>query len=123
MRNRPRRAMVRGMDGVYHLLSRTSCRQYLFGDEEKEMFVRLMRRQADFCGVDVLSYCVMSNHFHILARVRYEPEVSDAELMRRHRILYGGSQCLSSRLIDEKRVEREKEGSKGGDYGEDKDEE
>jgi len=30
---------------------------------------------------------------------------------------------LSSRLIDEKRVEREKEGSKGGDYGEDKDEE
>ena len=38
MRNRPRRAMVRGMDGVYHLLSRTSCRQYLFGDEEKEMF-------------------------------------------------------------------------------------
>ena len=50
MRNRPRRAMVRGMDGVYHLLSRTSCRQYLFGDEEKEMFVRLMRRQAEFCG-------------------------------------------------------------------------
>ena len=90
MRNRPRRAMVRGMDGVYHLLSRTSCRQYLFGDEEKEMFVRLMRRQAEFCGVDVLAYCVMSNHFHILARVRYEPEVSDAELMRRHRILYGG---------------------------------
>ena len=56
MRNRPRRAMVRGMDGVYHLLSRTSCRQYLFGDEEKEMFVRLMRRQADsvwrgFCSM------------------------------------------------------------------------
>ena len=71
IRNRPRRAMVRGMDGVYHLLSRTSCRQYLFGDEEKEMFVRLMRRQAEFCGVDVLAYCVMSNHFHILARVRY----------------------------------------------------
>ena len=41
MRNRPRRAMVRGMDGIYHLLSRTSCRQYLFGDEEKEMFVRI----------------------------------------------------------------------------------
>jgi hypothetical protein len=44
----------------------------LFGDEEKEMFVRMMRKQAVFCGVDVLAYCMMSNHFHILARVRHE---------------------------------------------------
>jgi len=31
-------------------LSRTSCRQYLFGDEEKEMFVRLMRRHRILYG-------------------------------------------------------------------------
>lgn len=34
MRNRPRRAMVRGMDDACHWVSRTSCRKYLFGDEE-----------------------------------------------------------------------------------------
>jgi putative transposase len=52
-------------------------RQYLFGDEEKEMFVRMMRKQAEFCGVDVLAYCMMSNHFHILAWVRHEDEIGD----------------------------------------------
>ena len=35
MRNRARRKRVLGMDGVYHLLSRTSCRQYLFGERER----------------------------------------------------------------------------------------
>ncbi|MCK5924075.1 MAG: transposase, partial [Methylococcales bacterium] len=39
------------------------------GDVEKEQFVRLMRLYEAFCGVRVLSFCVMSNHFHILVEV------------------------------------------------------
>ncbi len=92
------------MDGVYHLMSRTSCRQHLFGDEEKAMFVRMMRRQAQFCGVDVLAYCVMSNHFHLLVRVRHESEISDHELLRRHRVMYAGER-LGPRAITPERLE------------------
>ena len=43
---------------------------------------------ADFCGVQVLTYCVMSNHFHVLVRVENEQEISDTELMRRYKVLY-----------------------------------
>jgi len=44
-------------------------RQFVMGTEEKDVFVRMMREYEAFCGVQVLSYCVMSNHFHILVEV------------------------------------------------------
>jgi REP element-mobilizing transposase RayT len=43
---------------------------------------------ADFCGVEVLTYCIMSNHFHVLVRVPEPKGVSDKELMRRYKVLY-----------------------------------
>ena len=56
-------------DYCYHVMSRTCGGDYLFEAEEKEAFRKIMRRMARFCGVKVLTYAVMSNHFHILARV------------------------------------------------------
>ena len=69
------------------------------------MFVRMMRKQALFCGVDVLAYCMMSNHFHILVRVRHEPELSDSELLHRHRILYRGER-LGPRAIHPEKLQK-----------------
>jgi hypothetical protein len=57
-----------------------------------------MRKQAAFCGVEVLAYAVMGNHFHILARVPFEAGLSDGELLRRHRLLYSGDR-LGPRAI------------------------
>ncbi len=37
-----------------------------FGDAEKEVFVRLLKRLAAFYTVRVVSYTFMSNHFHII---------------------------------------------------------
>ncbi len=48
----------------------------------------MIRQVADFCGVQVLTYCIMSNHFHVLVRVEDGQVVSDAELMRRYKVLY-----------------------------------
>ena len=58
---------------------------------------------ADFCGVQVLTYCVMSNHFHVLVRVPDKAEVADKELMRRYRVLYPRPtkyQVQSARLME-----------------------
>ena len=54
----------------------------------KGQFVRMMWRQAAFAGVEMLSYCVFTNHFHLLVRVPEPHEISDSELLRRYRILY-----------------------------------
>ncbi|MBN2235865.1 MAG: hypothetical protein JW706_12005 [Opitutales bacterium] len=53
-------------------MSRCCLGEHLLEDEETEVFMRRMLRQAAFCGVDLLAYSIMSNHFHILAQVRHE---------------------------------------------------
>jgi REP element-mobilizing transposase RayT len=77
-------------------MSRTACGQYLFDDEAKAVFVKMLRKQAGFCGVDVLAYCVMGNHFHLLVAVPEDVGISDAELLRRYRLLYREKGCPPS---------------------------
>ena len=60
--------------GVYHCISRVVDRRFVLEELEKEHFVGLMREYEAFCEVTVLTYCVMSNHFHILVEVPKRPE-------------------------------------------------
>ena len=60
----------------------------LLGDREKEVFRKMLWQIADFCGVEVLTYCIMSNHFHVLVRVPEKCCLPDSELLRRFRVLY-----------------------------------
>ena len=85
---RLRRIKVRGVSAVYHCMTRTVNGELLFKDREKEVLRKMLWQVADFCGVEVLTYCIMSNHFHVLVRVLDGEAVSDAELMRRYKVLY-----------------------------------
>ncbi len=75
-----RRARFKGLAdspvAYFHCVSRVVGLDFVFGDPEKERFVALMRIYERFCGLRVLSYCVMSNHFHILVEVPRRPEES-----------------------------------------------
>jgi len=73
---------------VYHCTTRTVNGEFLFKDREKEMLRKMIWQSADFCGVEILTYCIMSNHFHVLVRVPDGGEISDLELMRRYKVLY-----------------------------------
>ena len=67
------------VDGsAYHVMSRITHAQKLFFDEEKDMLVSLMRRYERFCGVKVLTYCIMGNHFHWLVEVPERPRDADS---------------------------------------------
>ena len=77
-----------GGSAVYHVMTRTVNGECLFKDREKEVLRKMIWQVADFCGVEVLTYCVMSNHFHVLVRVPEQAEVPDGELLRRYRVLY-----------------------------------
>ena len=70
--------------GYYHCVSRVVDRAYKLSEPEvKAVFVRMMREYELFCGVRVVTYCLMDNHFHILVEVPQRPEVlpSDEELL------------------------------------------
>ncbi len=58
-----------GKPVFYHVISRVVDRRFAFGPEEKEKFRALMRLQEKFTGCQVVSYCLMCNHFHLLLEV------------------------------------------------------
>jgi REP element-mobilizing transposase RayT len=80
-----RTARIKGDEGQghYHCMSRIIERRMLLGREEKVKLRDLVRKAEAFCGVQVLTYAIVSNHFHVLVAVPYRREVSDAELIRR----------------------------------------
>jgi putative transposase len=61
----------------------------MFDAKWSGLFVDLLRRVEVFSGVEVLTYCVMSNHFHLLVRVPQRREVGDAELLARYEQVAG----------------------------------
>ena len=68
------------VNNCYHLISRIAHRAYFFDKDEKDRFVNLIRRVEQFCGVRVLGYAVMSNHFHIYVYLEDEHPVSEGAL-------------------------------------------
>ena len=73
---------------IYHCMSRTVNGAFLFDDVAKETLRKQLRQIADYCGVKILTYALLSNHFHILVRVPEAEPISDAELLRRFTVLY-----------------------------------
>jgi REP element-mobilizing transposase RayT len=69
-------------------MTRTVNGERLIDDVAKEVLRKQLWRVADFCGVQVLTFAIMSNHFHVLLRVPQRSEVTDAELLRRYAVLY-----------------------------------
>ena len=90
MRTRRLKAHPDASSGFYHCMSRVVDRQLVFGDVEKEHFASLMRQYARFCGIQILTFCLMGNHFHLLIEVPKRPEYppNDAELIQRIGAIY-----------------------------------
>jgi REP element-mobilizing transposase RayT len=74
--------------GYYHCISRIIEQRYYLGPTEKERFYQTMRKYEGFCGVHVLTYGVLDNHWHIVLEVPAKKPVSDTELIRRLSFLY-----------------------------------
>jgi hypothetical protein len=75
-------------EAVYHCVTRSVAGERLFGQASRERLRRQLWQVADYCGVEILTYALLSNHFHVLVRVPQKAAVSDAELLRRHGVLH-----------------------------------
>jgi len=84
-----KRPRFTGRQNYVHCISRTIDCQFLLGEVEREAFVRLMRKVEAFTGVRVITYAVLSNHFHILLAENEPETLSDAALLDRLGAYYG----------------------------------
>ncbi|NJL19060.1 MAG: transposase [Bdellovibrionaceae bacterium] len=74
---------------VYHCVTRTVNGEFLFDEQAKEMLRKHLRQAERFCGVEVLTFCILDNHFHVLVKVPQIPaSLSDAQLLARYEALY-----------------------------------
>ena len=93
---------LKGKPAIYHCISRVVDRRFVLGGAEKDQFVHYMRTYERFCGLRVLAFCVMSNHFHILLEVPAAPEGrgadwSDERLLEHLAGLYSKPQMVKLR--------------------------
>ena len=93
-----RQARLKAPEGhdvaYYHCISRVVNREFVLGEEEREQFVEMMRCYEHFCGVRVLTYCVLSNHFHLLLAVPRRPEElpDDKALLSRAKAVFSAQE-------------------------------
>ncbi|MFT4547468.1 MAG: putative transposase, partial [Verrucomicrobiales bacterium] len=74
----------------YHCLSRVVDRNFVFQKHERDVFRKVLRQVEAFSGVRVLTWTILSNHFHVLLEVPPKPatELADEEILERCRALY-----------------------------------
>lgn len=74
---------------VHHLTSRIAHRVYFLKENERNDLLDIMRRAAEFTGIRLLGWCVMSNHFHLLVFLPRMIDVAESEVIRRYGVLRG----------------------------------
>ena len=66
----PRRNLEFRVGHYYHLYNRGHNRQNIFFDRQNYLyFLRQLRRHLVEQGVDVVAYCLMPNHYHLLVHL------------------------------------------------------
>ena len=63
----PRKPRIRAQGLYHHVVHRGINRQRIFFDDiDKRRFLNSLSDAAQRCGLDVLAYCLMDNHYHLL---------------------------------------------------------
>jgi REP element-mobilizing transposase RayT len=92
------------------VVSRINEKRYYLGDDQKAVFLGLLLRTVVFSGVELLTFCLMDNHFHLLIRVPERVEIDDKELLLRLKTLYRENEYRE--ILDEyRRGEKDKTGA------------
>jgi len=74
-----------GFPVLYHISSRVVEKRFIFNERERAKFLKLAKDHAAFSGFQLVSWCLMSNHFHLLVRVPVQDveAIPDSEILER----------------------------------------
>jgi len=84
------RLKIKGEMAYYHIVSHTVWEaQRAFTGMEKERFISLLRKLTEAYFIEVISYTILDNHFHLLVRTLPSAELSDEEVIFRAKKIFG----------------------------------
>ena len=84
---------------VYHVMSRTALDGFPLEDIEKDFMLDLIRRYSSLYLVEILGFCLMGNHFHILVRMFPEYKFTDEDIKKRYEAFYGDERVFTDGWI------------------------
>ena len=96
---RTQRLIIGDETAVYHVMSRTALDGFPLGDIEKDFMLDLIRRYSSLYFVEILGFCLMGNHFHILVRMFPEHKFTDEDIKRRYAAFYGDDKAFGDGWI------------------------
>ena len=96
---RTQRMIIDDQSTVYHVMSRTALDGFPLGNVEKDFMLDLIRRYATLYFVEILGFCLMGNHFHILVRMFPEHKFTDKDILNRYVDFYGDERIFAEGLV------------------------
>ena len=96
---RTQRLKVNDETAVYHVMSRTALDGFPLGDVEKDFMMDLFERYSALYFVEILGFCLMGNHFHILVRMFPDHKFTNEEIKKRFIGFYGDERVFADGLI------------------------
>lgn len=96
---RTRRLLNRYDPTIYHVMSRTALDGFPITEKDKDFLLDLIRRASSLYFIDVIGFCIMSNHFHLLIRVYPGDFMSDEDLLKRLRSYFGDKRDVTQHQL------------------------
>jgi REP element-mobilizing transposase RayT len=84
---------------VYHVMSRTALDGFPLGDIEKDFMLDLIKNYSLLYFVEILGFCLMGNHFHLLVKVIPEYKFTDEDIKTRYVSFYGDERVFTEGQI------------------------
>ena len=75
----PRLARAIAVGCAHHITQWGNNRREVFlGDQDRQVYLELLQEQADQYGLEILAYCLMGNHVHLVAIPQQEDALAKA---------------------------------------------
>ena len=84
---------------VYHIISRTALDGFPFSDIDKDKFLNIIQFFSKIYFTEIMGFCLLDNHFHILVRMLPEKYFSDHDIKKRYILFYDNDNNFSDAEI------------------------
>ena len=92
---RTQRLKINDETAVYHVMSRTALDGFPLGDIEKDFMLDLIRQYSTLYFVEILGFCLMGNHFHLLVKMFPEYKFTNEDIKKRYVGFYGSDRSFA----------------------------